>query len=85
MELKIPGFDKGSVVKNILAKFGIPCLTAYLGDDLTDEDAFNALPETALGALVRPEFRETAAKVWIKPPEELFEFLDRWIEIDDND
>jgi len=85
LELKIPGFDKGSVVKNILAGFSHPCLTAYLGDDLTDEDAFKVLPETALSILVRPDFRETAATAWIKPPEELIEFLDRWIKIDDTE
>jgi trehalose 6-phosphate synthase/phosphatase len=28
---------------------------------------------------VRDEPRETLADVWLRPPEELFSFLDRWI------
>lgn len=48
---------------------------AYLGDDLTDEDAFRALGSSDLGVLVRPEYRPTAAQVWLKPPDQLLDFL----------
>lgn len=51
---------------------------AYLGDDFTDEAAFAALKGRGLGVLVRREWRETEADVWLKPPEELKEFLRRW-------
>ncbi|MEW5924967.1 MAG: hypothetical protein AB1746_13365, partial [Candidatus Zixiibacteriota bacterium] len=64
-------------------RFSFNCPTAYLGDDMTDEDAFSALPDSALSVLVRPEYRETKARKWIRPPEELLEFFDRWIEADD--
>jgi trehalose 6-phosphate phosphatase len=79
LELKFPGFNKGDVVSTILADYPVNPSAAYLGDDLTDEDAFKALPENALGILVRPEYRETAANTWIKPPDELLEFLDQWL------
>ena len=46
--------------------------------DLTDEDAFRAIALRGLAVLVRPELRETAAACWLRPPEELLEFLDRW-------
>jgi len=82
LELKIPGFDKGHAVRNLLQESPSGTIAAYLGDDLTDEDAFTSLPDSALGVLVRKEYRETAAQVWLKPPEELFNFLDRWINID---
>ncbi len=82
LELRLPGFDKGSVVKSIMEGYLQPPLTAYLGDDITDEDAFTALPGGAAGILVRPEFRETAASFWIKPPEQLLLFLDLWLEND---
>jgi len=52
---------------------------AYLGDDLTDEDAFRALRGRGAAVLVRPEPRETEADAWLKPPGELLTFLDRWI------
>ena len=54
-------------------------VAAYLGDDLTDEDAFRALPEGALGVLVREELRPTDAGAWVRPPEGLLDFLDRWL------
>lgn len=59
---------------------GVPL--AYLGDDRVDEEAFGVLRDCrqALTLLVRDEWRETNAKGWIKPPGELLEFLQRWID-----
>jgi trehalose-phosphatase len=77
IELRAPGRHKGYVVETLLAQ--VPgAVAAYLGDDNTDEDAFRALHGKGLSVLVRPEFRETAADVWLRPPAELLEFLDRW-------
>ena len=82
VELNIPGVNKGTAIKEIFSVYPNQTVGAYLGDDLTDEDAFKALPETAMGVLVRKEPRDTAAAVRITPPEELLAFLNRWIEID---
>jgi trehalose 6-phosphate phosphatase len=77
------GRDKGGAVKAILAETdaegakNIPA--AFLGDDLTDELAFVALKGRGLSVLVRREWRETDADVWLKPPGELREFLKRWV------
>ena len=78
MELRVPGRDKGTAVRAILAESPSNAAVAYLGDDLTDEDAFRALPKDALGVLVRREFRPTAATSWIRPPKELLAFLEQW-------
>jgi len=81
IELRSREPNKGSAARALLAELAHPTPFAYLGDDTTDEDAFLALRGTgALSVLVRPEPRETAAEVWIRPPEELLEFLDRWAE-----
>ncbi|MBD3170331.1 MAG: trehalose-phosphatase [candidate division Zixibacteria bacterium] len=79
LELRVPGRDKGDAVNTILGEMneGIP--TAYLGDDLTDEDAFNALKGRGYSILVRKEYRPTAADLWLKPPGELMSFLDQWL------
>jgi trehalose 6-phosphate phosphatase len=78
LELRPAGMDKGKVVDKLLARRG--GAAAYLGDDMTDEDAFRAISGRGLGVLVSPDLRKTAADVWLKPPEELKWFLERWIE-----
>jgi trehalose-phosphatase len=78
MELRAPGLDKGDVIRAILAETAADTPVAYLGDDLTDEDAFNALVGRGLSVLVRPQARKTAADLWIKPPEGLLAFLHTW-------
>lgn len=80
LELRAPDRNKGDAVRTILAEERGDIAAAYLGDDLTDEDAFNALNRMGLRVLVRPEFRPTAADLWITPPGELIDFLERWLE-----
>jgi trehalose 6-phosphate phosphatase len=80
LELRVPGRDKGDAVGTILAEMNQDAVTAYLGDDLTDEDAFRAIKGKGVGILVREELRPTAADLWIRPPEELLTFLSGWIE-----
>ena len=80
VELRVPGRHKGDAVRMIRKEMP-DALLAYLGDDLTDEDAFAALGEQDLGVLVRKDLRPaTAAGLWITPPEELLAFLQRWIQ-----
>lgn len=82
------GRNKGdavaAVLKEMTASEPSPFPAAYLGDDLTDESAFSAINKATgphLSALVRRKWRETAADVWLQPPEELRTFLDRWANI----
>jgi trehalose-phosphatase len=74
------GRDKGGAVTAILEETAgpNPHPTAYLGDDLTDESAFRAVKGHGLGVLVRHQSRPSAADVWLRPPEELRDFLKRW-------
>jgi len=80
IEMRMPGRDKGDAVRTILDEIGPEVPVAYLGDDLTDERAFLALGTLGLSVLVRPGWRETAAALWIRPPEGLREFLTRWLQ-----
>ena len=73
--------NKAIAVEAILSEMGENPIMAYLGDDQTDEDAFHALDNRGLCVLVRTEYRPTAAHVWLKPPGELLEFLNRWKEV----
>jgi trehalose-phosphatase len=81
IELRVPGRDKGDAVKTILAEMKDHPCAAYLGDDQSDENAFNAIKGRGLAVLVRKEFRKTNADVWLKPPEELLNFLSTWLKV----
>jgi trehalose 6-phosphate phosphatase len=80
IELRAPGRDKGHAVRTILDELGEGAVVAYLGDDLTDEDAFAAVKGRGLAALVRAETRPTAADIHLRPPDELLAFVRRWHE-----
>lgn len=75
------GRNKGGAIAAILeeTQSGEPQPAAYLGDDLTDESAFRAIKGRGLGVLVRRQPRKTAADIWLRPPEDLREFLKMWL------
>jgi len=76
------GRNKGGAVDAILSEADSGGPVAFLGDDLSDEAAFRAVQRVGrrgLSALVRKEWRETAAEVWLRPPEEVKQFLERWL------
>lgn len=77
VELRVPGRNKGFVVETLLAAYP-KAVVAYLGDDLVDEDAFKAIKARGLGVLVRAKYRPTFARAWLRPPEQLLDFLARW-------
>lgn len=79
MELKPKAAKKSTAVRTILSEVGASTALAYLGDDLTDEDAFEAINERGLSVLVNSERRPSRAQAWIRPPEELVQFLREWI------
>ena len=74
VEMRPPEPDKGDAVREILQKLDATTPVAYLGDDTTDEHAFEALEGRGLRVLVRPEWRKTLADIWIKPPDDTFGF-----------
>jgi trehalose-phosphatase len=80
LELRV-GRNKGGAVEAILAESDSGGPVAFMGDDLSDESAFRAVRKVGqrgLSVLVRREWRETAADVWLRPPAELRAFLQRW-------
>ena len=81
LELRPKSIHKGAAVFSILRDQPADTAIAYLGDDLTDEDAFEALDDRGLKVLVQKEPRPTKADVRLIPPEELLSFLDRWLDV----
>jgi trehalose-phosphatase len=78
LELRSLDRTKGTAVAEMLEQEPAG-IAAYLGDDLTDEDAFVAVGGRGYSILVRNEVRPSCAHFWLRPPEELLTFLDDWI------
>jgi trehalose-phosphatase len=78
LELRVSRPDKGDAIRSILGTLDNSVPIAFLGDDITDEDAFQVLRGRGLTVLVRADYRETIAEAWLKPPMELIDFLERW-------
>jgi trehalose-6-phosphatase len=78
IELRARGRNKADAVSDVLARSSPDAVCAYLGDDVTDEDAFAGIRGRGLAVLVAPELRRTGAHLWLRPPAELEWFLDRW-------
>jgi trehalose 6-phosphate phosphatase len=80
LELRV-GRDKGAAIRTLVGEMPAGTPVAYVGDDLTDEAAFIALNQIQsphLSVLMRPEKRDTAANLWLRPPSGLRGFLKRW-------
>jgi trehalose 6-phosphate phosphatase len=78
LELRVSHPDKGDAIRSILGTLDDSVPIAFLGDDITDEDAFQVLKGWGLTVLVRTDYRETIAEAWLRPPQELIGFLQRW-------
>lgn len=76
LELRVAGKDKGTAVKEIVSEESTDAFLIYLGDDLTDEDAFSVVRDHGYGVLVRNELRSTKAQLWTKPPLGLLNLLE---------
>jgi trehalose-phosphatase len=77
MELRT-GRNKGDAVNMLLKEMPDDTPVAYLGDDTTDEDAFQALLGRGLCVLVRPRWRPSGAHLWLRAPDGLRSFLVAW-------
>lgn len=78
LEVRFTRRNKGDAVRELIRHVSAHAELAYLGDDVTDEDAFEAMNGRGLTVLVRDEYRPTKAKQWLRPPEELLRFLRDW-------
>ncbi len=81
VEIRSTKANKGIAVRTLLGEMKSPVPAAYLGDDTTDEEAFATINGSGLSILVRPEWRPTAARLWLRPPGEVLDFLTRWLEV----
>ena len=79
IEIRASEADKGDAVRTFLSEISADTPAAFLGDDITDESAFRAMQGRGISVLVRPRWRKTEAQFWLKPPDELLDFLELWL------
>ncbi len=77
-------WDKGKALTWILGKLGLnrnKLFALYIGDDITDEDAFRTLPGWGVGIVVRDGDRRTSAEYRLDNPEDVRAFLNFLIQV----
>jgi trehalose 6-phosphate phosphatase len=75
VEVRPVGINKGKAIQSLLKQRDHTIFPLYLGDDVTDEDAFQVLNERGLTILVADPPRGTAAQYYLRHPEEVLSFL----------
>jgi len=71
-------WNKGRAIRWVLDHWpGAHGLPIHIGDDLTDETAFDALAGDGLGVVVAKDDRPTAAQFVLRDPDEVRVFLER--------
>lgn len=81
-------WDKGKAMLWLLARMaprqgagpGADDLLVFVGDDITDEDAFAAVDDRGLGIVVRTEPHPTKARYQLRDPDEVRQFLENLAE-----
>ena len=79
LEISVPSKDKGDAVRTIIKKLSKRTPVAYLGDDHTDEDAFQAIRGRGLAILVGARAGKTRAVVKFRKIHDVILFLRRWL------
>ena len=75
-------FDKGTAVKEILRGFPSKgLLPLYLGDDQTDEDAFQVLKGRGISVFIGQSRVPSGADFFLRNPAEVQEFLRRCVDL----
>lgn len=80
-EIRPAGANKGRAVVGLLAGRHPEPLVLYIGDDRTDEEAFQSLPASAVTVRVGPPEVETAARYRLGDPAAVQAFLRQLVKV----
>jgi len=81
VEAKPAAVNKGDTTGRLLERFDREAFPVYIGDDLTDEMAFQHFDKKGLTILVAETPRPTAASFYLRNPNDVYEFLQRLIRL----
>ena len=78
VEVRCTGRNKGDVLKELLDLQSSEAFSVYIGDDVTDEDAFREIKGRGIGIKVGESTTPTAATGFLASCEEVRSFLRAW-------
>jgi trehalose-phosphatase len=81
LELRAAGRNKGTAALEQIAREPAGSLAVYVGDDVTDEDAFAAIRGRGFGIRVGSPDAPTAATGWLDSPGAVGDFLEEWLRV----
>jgi trehalose-phosphatase len=81
VELRVRGRNKGTVVLSLLSQSVPGTLGVFVGDDRTDEDAFDAVRDLGFGLSVGHGRRPSLAQGYLESYESVPLFLEEWLRI----
>jgi len=81
IELRVRGWDKGTAVRFLAAESPEGTLAVFVGDDVTDEDAFEVVRGIGFGVRVGGGDRPTVAAASLPSCTAVPEFLEEWLRV----
>jgi trehalose-phosphatase len=81
LELRASGVNKGTVVRWLMPHAGPGALGVFVGDDVTDEDAFEAVREWGFGVRVGDPAASSIAQGRLPSSDAVPEFLAEWARV----
>ena len=79
VELIGKGWNKGDALRELLDLQPAGTFSVYLGDDVTDEDAFRVIKGRGLGILIGPKHKKSDADSCLKDIKAVKDFLESWL------
>ncbi len=81
IELRAFGRNKGTAVLTLLSQAQPGTLGAFVGDDVSDEDAFDAVRDWGFGVRIGASDGPTLAQGWLPSQSAVTAFLEEWADI----
>jgi trehalose 6-phosphate phosphatase len=81
IELRMCGRNKGTVALSLVSQSPEGTLSVFVGDDVTDEDAFAVVQGFGFGVRVGGSDRPTVAAAHLPTCDSVAEFLEEWLRV----
>jgi trehalose-phosphatase len=80
VEVRMRGFDKGTAVLSLISQSPPATMAVFIGDDVTDEDAFDAVGDRGFAIRVGAPDRPSRAAGQLASCQSMAAFLEAWLD-----